>query len=110
MKRIQIDTTRIKDWDSFHDVFAETFGFPVFYGRNVDAWIDCMSSLDSPDDGMTSVHCGKGDFIVLELSNAKDFKSRCPEQFEAVVECTAFVNFRNLDVGETPVLMLSFYA
>jgi hypothetical protein len=37
-------------------------------------------------------------------------KSRCPEQFEAVVECAAFVNFRNLDVGEPPVLMLSFDA
>jgi hypothetical protein len=69
-----------------------------------------MSSLDSPDDGMISVHCDKGDFIALELSNAKDFKSRCSEQFVAVVECAAFVNFRNLDVGETPVLMLSFYA
>ena len=38
MKRIHIDTARIKDWDSFHNVFAEAFGFPGFYGRNMDAW------------------------------------------------------------------------
>ena len=109
MKRIQIDATRINDWNTFHDLFAETFGFPDFYGRNMNAWIDCMSSLDAPEDGMTSVHCDKGDFVVLELSNAKDFKKRCPEQYEALIECAAFVNYRNLEVGENPLLMLSFY-
>lgn len=47
---IQIDTHLIKDWKSFHDVFSETFGFPKFYGRNIDAWNDCMSSLDAPEE------------------------------------------------------------
>src|SRR5688572_7987636 len=40
---IKIDTQRITDWKSFHNLFAEVFGFPGFYGRNMDAWIDCMS-------------------------------------------------------------------
>ncbi len=109
MIRLKIETSRIQDWETFHDVFAEAFGFPGFYGRNMDAWIDCMSYLDDPDSGMTSINCDKGDFLVLELTDAKDFKARCPEQFDAIVECAAFVNFRNLDVGENPLLMLSFY-
>jgi len=33
----------ITDWASFHDVFMHTLGFPDFYGRNMDAWIDCMT-------------------------------------------------------------------
>ena len=31
------------DWESFHTVSAEVFGFPEFYGRNMNAWIDCLS-------------------------------------------------------------------
>ena len=95
---------------SVHDAFAETFGLPDSYGHNMHAWIDCMSSPESPDDGMTSVHCEDGDFIVLGLSDAKDFKSRCHEQFEVVAECAAFANDRNLDVGGNPFLMMSSYA
>ncbi len=34
---VTIDTRRITDWETFHDVFAEVFGFPEFYGRNMEA-------------------------------------------------------------------------
>ena len=27
----------IRNWDSFHDEFNRVFGFPAFYGRNMDA-------------------------------------------------------------------------
>jgi len=108
MVRIQIDTLRIQDWDTFHDVFAASFGFPEYYGRNMNAWIDCMSYLDDPDASMTSINCDKGDFFVLEITDAKLFEARCPEQFDAIVKCSAFVNFRNLDAGQNPLLMLSF--
>lgn len=108
MVRIRIDTRNIRDWDTFHDVFNDRLGFPSYYGRNMDAWIDCMSYLDDPDAGMTTITCNKGDFVVLELIDAKDFKERCHEQFDALIEAAAFVNFRNLDIGETPLIMLSF--
>jgi len=55
-KNIQIDGSKITDWDSFHDHFSEALGFPGFYGRNMDAWNDCMTSLDAPSDGLSSVH------------------------------------------------------
>ena len=53
---IALDTGRITDRDTFHTVFAEAFGFPDFYGRNMNAWIDCITCLDDPDAGMTTVH------------------------------------------------------
>ena len=46
MKMVKIDCSLIKDWESFHQCFREGFGFPAFYGNNMNAWIDCMSSLD----------------------------------------------------------------
>jgi hypothetical protein len=105
-----LDTRRITNWDSFHSVFAETFGFPDFYGRNMNAWIDCMTCLDAPADGMTTVHAPAGHVLVLQLEHAKDFALRCPDQYAAIVECSAFVNWRRMELGHEPVLALSFCA
>ena len=110
MKRVKVDCSGIHDWESFHDVFADGFGFLAGYGRNMNAWVDCMSYLDDPESGMSGGTCEKGDFIVIELGEVADFKKRCPEQYEALIECSAFVNYRNLEVGENPLLMLSFHA
>jgi RNAse (barnase) inhibitor barstar len=104
--RVSIDCRALRDWTSFHSEFARVFGFPAFYGKNMNAWIDCMTSLDVPDDGMSTVHCELGTVLTLELNNASDFASRCPEQYEALVHCAEFVNTRRVEVGETAVLVL----
>jgi hypothetical protein len=109
MAVVRIDCDRIIDWESFHDVFAEALGFPGFYGRNMNARIDCLTSLDDPADGMTAVHAPPGGVLVLEVAGVDGFARRCPEQYQAVVECAAFVNWRRLQVGEREVLALSFY-
>lgn len=105
---IVIDTDRIVDWPSFHAVFAEACGFPEFYGANMNAWIDCMTFLDDVDAGMTRVHCEKGRTATLQLGDATDFAARCPEQFNALIEGAAFVNWRRLETGEPAVLALAF--
>jgi hypothetical protein len=55
MTLVRLDCRRLVDWESFHTAFAEAFGFPLYYGRNMNAWIDCMSCLDEPGSGMTNV-------------------------------------------------------
>jgi hypothetical protein len=109
VSRVTIDCSRIHDWDSFHSVFAEVFGFPDFYGQNMNAWIDCLTSLDVPEDGMTKLHCAPGSVLTLRLDSVKDFQKRCPEQYAALVECAAFVNWRRNDTDEPSVIALSFY-
>ena len=106
---VRVDTTQIRDWASFHDVFAEAFGFPGFYGRNMDAWIDCMTSLDEPADAMTTVHAPKGGVVVLQLDAVDDLAKRCPEQYRDILECSAVVTWRRLEAGEPAVLALSYY-
>jgi len=106
---VRLDTRRIADWPSFHDAFVHAFGFPDFYGRNLNAWIDCMTSLDAPEDGMTSIHAPKGGVVTLLLEHVGDFAHRCPEQYAAIVECSAFVNLRRVERGEPPVLALAFH-
>ena len=55
MTTVFVDTIEITDWPSFHRVFSQIFGFPAFYGNNMDALIDCLSYLDEPEVEMTEV-------------------------------------------------------
>lgn len=100
---ITIPVERITDWPSFHDVFAQALGFPDFYGRNMDAWIDCMTYLD---DGLTTVTVPPGEVLHLRIDNPFEFKRRCPELYDALIECSAFVNYRRTVLGDPPVLAL----
>ena len=106
MKIVHVDGAKIKDWETFFDEFASAFGFPDFFGRNMDAWIDCMTNLD---EEFNAVHVEPGQLVCLVLDAAAEFKGRCPEQFQALVECAAFVNWRRLEIGEPAILVVSFY-
>jgi len=103
---VPIPTNLISDWASFHAVFAEVLGFPDFYGANMDAWIDCMTYADDPEAQMIARGVQPGELLTLQIEEASDFGARCPEQFKALVECTAFVNYRRVEVGGRPMLAL----
>jgi RNAse (barnase) inhibitor barstar len=108
-KKVVIDASSILDWPSFHAVFSKAFGFPDFYGRNMNAWIDCMSDLDTPDAGMSTVHAPPNGIVLVEILNAKAFSKRCPEQAAALSDSAAFVNWRRCEQGGAPVLALSYH-
>lgn len=106
MRTIHIDGSKIQDWPSFFDEFARAFGFPDFFGRSMDAWIDCMTRLD---EEMSEVRVAPGELVCIALDAADVFKTEAPEQYLALVECTAFVNWRRIDAGGAPILVLSFH-
>jgi hypothetical protein len=108
MTVVRLDCDRITDWDSFHSVFAEVFGFPSFYGRNMNAWIDCMTYLDDPDSGMSAVNMPPDGVLTLHLNKAGSFAVRCPELFAALNDCAGFVNWRRSSKGEGAILALAF--
>ena len=72
----------------------------------MDAWIDCMTSVDSPADGLSSVTVRPGQILVLRLDDPVEFSRRCPEQYEALIESVTFVNFRRCEIGKAPVIAL----
>lgn len=109
VSRVRIEGGTIHDWDSFHDEFQRVFGFPEFYGRNMDAWIDCMTSLDSEEDALSAVHVSPGAVLTVELADAAKLKHDHRELYDAIVECAAFVNWRRLERGLPAVLALSFF-
>ena len=107
MATARLETAVITDWQSFHAACREVFGFPDFYGMNMDAWIDCMSYLDE-DAGMTRFNLAQGEKLHIEVTATESFNQRLPEIFDALVECSAFVNQRYVEDGKAPVLSLLF--
>lgn len=101
---IHIDCSEIVDWPSFHSEFAKALGFPDFYGRNGDAWIDCMTRLD---ENFSQVSVQPGQIVTVQLDNAGALKERCPEILFEVFEMSAFVNWRRLENGESSILCVS---
>jgi RNAse (barnase) inhibitor barstar len=43
MATAPLNTLAISDWQSLHEESRQAFGFPDFYGMNMDAWIDCLT-------------------------------------------------------------------
>ncbi len=74
---------------------------------NMDAWIDCLTYLDD-SDGMSRFHLAPGETLNIEVTETESFNSRAPEIFDALVECSAFVNQRYVAAGKPPVLSLVF--
>jgi len=105
---LRINCNEIVSREAFHDVFRDALGFPDFYGRNMDAWIDCMSSLDVADAGMTKVHVSEGEVLVLTLIGMRSLRERLPDLARDLEECAAFVNWRRVEQGDSPVLALSY--
>jgi RNAse (barnase) inhibitor barstar len=106
MPIIDVPMARIADWDTFHATFAEALGFPDFYGRNMAAWVDCLTY---EDDGMNAFPVEPGDVLTLQLTNCKDFRKRCPEIYDALIDSAAFVNWRRIEMGDRPILALSYH-
>ena len=97
MKKVKIDINRIKDWDSFHDLFAQLFEFPEYYGRNMDAWIDCMDEFTE-------------ELTLIDLGDCRTLKKTNSEIIDAINECSAFVNYRRIEANQNPVLIISMFS
>ncbi len=95
MKTIEIPFSIFKSEEAFHEAFAELMGFPGFYGRNWDAWIDCMSYLDDPEAGMTKVALQENEQLEFKIVGY-EFTEELDKSdvFRDFCICSGFVNSR----------------
>jgi hypothetical protein len=105
MPTVCLDGRIISDWSTFHEKCQAAFGFPDFYGRNMDAWIDCLSDLRD-DDGMSSFVLGADELLQIELVHADMLRRKSPAILAALEDCIAEVNRRYAEQGEKPALSL----
>jgi hypothetical protein len=105
---ITLDCDRIQNRDDIHNQFNDALGFPSYYGRNMDALIDCLSDADAQTSGMCENAVELGQSITLVLSEYDDLKKRRPDLVDDILECIAFVNWRRIDIGEAPLFHIAF--
>ena len=106
MQAAILDGRAIGNWRAFHAECQIAFGFPDFYGRNMDAWIDCLSSLRD-GDGMSRFVLGPEDMLRIDVLHSEALRRKAPEILEALEECAAEVNERYAENGEKPALSLN---
>jgi hypothetical protein len=107
MAKTTLDANSIVDWDTFHDAARSAFGFPDFYGRNMNAFIDCLTLLDQ-GDGMSRFRLTPHETLAVKVRGANAFATRCPVQALALVTATAAANKRHVADGKWPMLALVY--
>ena len=105
---IALNPNAIYDWASFHRESQHALGFPVDYGRDMDAWVDCMISLRDDADRRVGVRLGEGEMLQLELAEVEQVRERVPEFLETLVDAVAEVNRRFVEAGQSPAVTLIF--
>jgi hypothetical protein len=105
MAIVRIDGTKITDWASFHIACKEAFGFPSFYGENMDAFIDCLTYIDERD-GMSRIVLSGDEMLTIEVTDSIVFETRIPEVFGALSTAVVDINDRFIERGKEPRIRL----
>ncbi|AHG20350.1 hypothetical protein Z042_12425 [Chania multitudinisentens RB-25] len=102
-KRVKIDFSKIKTLDDFYTELSNLFGFPDFFGRNINALIDCFFSLRYPQDEMTKIHVTDSEYLLIELYH---FSLATNEIKETLIVTIENVSFKCKEKGQEPSIVL----
>lgn len=98
MKTIQIPERLFLDKAEFLREFAGIMRFPPSLGQNWDGWIDCMSSIDAPEEKMTEVVVGEDESLEIEIL-LQDGRYDKTEVWSSFSSCVAALNGRFSETG-----------
>ncbi|MTB81420.1 barnase inhibitor [Providencia stuartii] len=101
--KLHVDFNEINNVNEFHIEMKKLFGFPEFYGKNFNAFIDCLTSLRLPEDGMTSIHIKKDECILLEVFNINSLSDDLLHGFLLSIQ---EINRRCIMFGEPASILL----
>lgn len=101
--KLNIDFENINSVNEFHIRMKMLFGFPDFYGKNFNAFIDCLSSLRLPEDGMTSIHIKNDECILLDIFNINSLPDDLLHDFLLSIQ---EINRRCIIFGEEASILL----
>ncbi len=91
MTRISVNGASIVNWPSFHDEFSRAFRFFDGYGRNRDAWIDCMTNLHGPK-ATSGLRLPTGASIEIVLNDSATVAKSYPEIFAELLRLVRYAN------------------
>jgi RNAse (barnase) inhibitor barstar len=99
LARIHVNGAAIFDWPSFHDEFSRAFRFFDRYGRNRDAWIDCMTDLHGPN-ALSGLRLPADEPIEIVLNDSATLAKSYPEMFAELVTLVRYANDRYAEAQE----------
>ncbi|UIW20573.1 barstar family protein [Serratia entomophila] len=102
-KQIVTDFSEINIDNDFHDEMNRVFGFPDFYGNNFNAFVDCLNSLRFPDDGMTSLHLDKDEYLLIKINRIHSLPDGIRYNFLLAIEA---VNKGAVSFGDGALILL----
>ncbi|BES86841.1 hypothetical protein PEC302107_30640 [Pectobacterium araliae] len=102
-KKVKIDFAKIKTLDDFYNELSDLFGFPDFFGRNINALIDCLFSLRYPEDEMTKITVSTSEYLLIELYN---FSLTTEEIKETLIITIENVSLKCKEKGQEPSIVL----
>jgi hypothetical protein len=105
---VALITAAIYDWRSFHRECQRALGFPADYTGDMSAWVDCLVSLRDEGERRVGVRLATDEMLQLELADVEGLRERVPGILETLVDATAEVNRRFLEVGQVPAVTLIF--
>jgi hypothetical protein len=105
MATVRLDGAVISDWPSFHRECQVKFGFPDFYGRNMDAWIDCLSTLRD-NDGMSAFTLAPDEVLQIEIATSSVLHNQATGILDTLLDCVEAINERYIENGEKPAVEL----
>ena len=99
--KIHVDCSKIVDWETFHDEFQEKMGFFDGYGRNMNAWIDCMGDMytNGEYESLSKFSLNDGDIFTLILNQSEGFIENHLDIFSGLCECISFVNNQDENIS-----------
>ena len=102
-KHKELEFVEIYNDLDFHKFLQKSFGFPNFYGNNINALIDCLSGLRYPDEGMISLNIDTDEILLLTIIKFDSLESNLMKMFIRVI---GEVNKRQIKKGNNIAILL----
>jgi hypothetical protein len=106
---IKVPLEDVVDWDAAHTALARALQFPDYYGRNGNAFIDCLTDITHGWDVPPLL--AAGETLTIDLGNTSLHADSFREVTDAICGWVASVNWRDIQEGlPARVLIASFGA
>ncbi|MFB9056655.1 barstar family protein [Mariniflexile ostreae] len=103
---IELDFNKIHDVSDMHLMIKKEFGFPDFYGNNINSLIDCWGSMRFPEEGMSELVLEPDEYIVLMLHSFSKTNMIIINNLLIAIE---EINNREKNRGRAAMIKLSLY-
>ncbi|MFE4950510.1 barstar family protein [Leifsonia sp. NPDC056665] len=99
---VRLDAGSWADESAMHQSFSTALQFPGYYGRNLDALVDCLGDVAELDYGWAESETG----LVVVIDNFDHFRSAMPEVAVTVLDIISGAALRGALLGNRVLCLI----